>query len=130
MATTLKEYLEKKKPAKIFRPISQYIPEGDCLIFYFKPDSSYAERLDELLTVYRSEENGQITGCEIKGIKCIFKRLGDFGLLSQKKSIDVRIIFGGYRLSAIEPKQEPIEELRQAAEKANAHVDAGEMVLV
>ncbi len=68
------------------------------------------------------------TGCEIKGIRCILKRLGDFGILSQTKSVDVRIIVGGYSLSAIEPKQETIEQLRQAAEEANAHVDAGELV--
>jgi hypothetical protein len=62
------------------------------------------------------------------GIKCILKRLEDYGILRQTKSFDVRIIFGGYGLSATEPKQEAIEELRQAAEKANAHVDAGELV--
>lgn len=125
---SLEEYLDKTKPAKIFRPLAQYIPEGDCLVFYFKPDPSHAERLDELLTVFRSQESGELTGCKIKGIKCILKRLEDYGMPSRKKSVDVRIIFGGYGLSAIEPKQGAIEELRQAAEKVNAHVDAGELI--
>jgi len=127
---SLKKYLERKKPAKIFRPVSQYIAAGDCFIFHFKPDPSYAERLDDQLTIYRSEENGDLTGCEIKGIKCILKRLGDFGIPSQEKSVDVRVLFVGYGLSALEPTKWPMEELRQAAEKANARVDTGELVAV
>jgi len=126
---SLTEYLERNRPAKEFRPVLQYIPDGDCLTFYFKPDASYAERVDDLLTVYRSEETGELTGCEIKGVQCILKRLEKFGVRIMEKSVDLRILFAGYGLSVTEPKLAPLEELRQAAEKADARVDADELVL-
>lgn len=83
--------------------------------------------VDELLTIFRSQETGELTGCKLKGIKCILKRLEEYGMPSRKKSVDLRIIFGGYGLSALEPKQEAIEEPRKAAEEANAHVEAEEL---
>jgi hypothetical protein len=83
------------------------IPDGDCLIFYFKPDAAYAERVDELLTVYRSEETGELTGCEIKGVRCILKRLKKFGVHIAEKSVDLRLFFVGYSLSVPEPKRGP-----------------------
>jgi hypothetical protein len=126
---SLLEYLEQNRPAKEFRPVLQYIPDGDCLIFYFKPDAAYAERVDELLTVYRSEETEELTGCEIKGVQCILKRLEKFGVRIMEKSVDLRILFAGYSLSVTEPKRGPLEELRQAAENADARVDTEELVL-
>jgi hypothetical protein len=125
--------LEQNRPAKEFRPVLQYIPDGDCLIFYFKPDAAYAERVDDLLTVYRSEETEELTGCEIKGVQCILKRLEKFGVRMMEKSVvksvDLRIFFAGYSLSVTEPKRGPLEELRQAAEDADARVDTEDLVL-
>src|SRR2546428_11080786 len=104
---TLTEHLAGKKPAK-FTPRPHYIAEGDCLIFYFKDDESYAERVDELLTLYRSEKTGEVVGCEVKGIKCITKRLGEFGIQIKDNNVDLRLLFGGYGLMANKPRKQVI----------------------
>ena len=49
----LAEYLQGKRPGR-FQPRAHYVADGDTLVFYFKDDESYAERVDELLTVYHS----------------------------------------------------------------------------
>jgi hypothetical protein len=45
-----------------------YSKEGDCVFFYNEPVDSKAERVDELLTVYRALDDNRIVGAQIKGI--------------------------------------------------------------
>src|SRR5205823_2572162 len=51
-----------------FEPTTYYDPDGDCIEFIAAPDSYYAERIDTLLTVYRSQETHEIIGSLIKGV--------------------------------------------------------------
>ena len=56
----LEEYL-KTRPFKGFKATPRYSEEGDCLTFYFRNAPSYADRVDELLTVYLSLEADEIS---------------------------------------------------------------------
>src|ERR1041385_5250064 len=56
------------RPAQQFRPTATYDPDGDCIEFLAKPDSFYAERIDDLVTVYYSQDTGEITGSLVKGV--------------------------------------------------------------
>jgi hypothetical protein len=56
------------RPAEQFRPTATYDPDGDCIEFLAKPDSFYGERVDELVTVYYSQETGEVVGSLIKGV--------------------------------------------------------------
>jgi hypothetical protein len=40
------------RPAEQFEPTATYDPDGDCIEFLARPDPSYAERVDDLVTVY------------------------------------------------------------------------------
>ena len=51
-----------------FEPTATYDPDGDCIEFLAKPDSFYAERIDDLVTVYYSHESNEIVGSLIKGV--------------------------------------------------------------
>jgi len=66
------EIVEKAEP---FKPEADYDPDGNCIEFIVKPDDFYAERVDDLLTVYYSEETKDIIGCLIKGVSAFCKRL-------------------------------------------------------
>jgi hypothetical protein len=55
-------------PAKAFQPVAYYDADGDCIEFIAKPDPFYAERIDELVTVYYSQASKEIVGSLIKGI--------------------------------------------------------------
>jgi hypothetical protein len=57
------------------------------------------------------------------------KRLGNFGVrITDYKTVDLRIIFLGYRASVDDSSQAEIEELLQAAEESGAHLDPEELI--
>jgi hypothetical protein len=61
------------KPAEQFRPTATYDPDGDCIEFLAKPDPFYAERVDDLVTVYCSQETGDVIGSLIKGVTDFYR---------------------------------------------------------
>jgi len=56
------------KPAERFKPTATYDPDGDCVEFLANPDPFYAERVDDLVTVYYSQETDEVIGSLIKGV--------------------------------------------------------------
>lgn len=56
------------RPAEQFEPTAIYDPDGDCIEFLAKPDAFYAERVDDLVTVYYSQETNEVIGSLIKGV--------------------------------------------------------------
>jgi len=63
-----KRMLLMAQPAERFRPTATYDPDGDCIEFLASPDPFYAERLDDLVTVYYSQESQEVVGSLIKGV--------------------------------------------------------------
>ncbi len=57
------------RPAEQFEPTATYDPDGDCIEFLAKPDPFYAERVDDLVTVYYSQETNEVIGSLIKGVR-------------------------------------------------------------
>lgn len=57
------------RPAERFEPTAIYDPDGDCIEFLAKPDPFYAERVDDLVTVYYSQETDEVIGSLIKGVR-------------------------------------------------------------
>ncbi|HEY7427387.1 MAG TPA: hypothetical protein VH682_24345 [Gemmataceae bacterium] len=63
------------RPAEQFEPTATYDPDGDCIEFLAKPDPFYAERVDDLLTVYYSQETGEVIGSLLKGVSRFCKQM-------------------------------------------------------
>jgi len=56
------------RPAEEFRPTATYDPDGDCIEFLASPEPFYAERVDDLVTVYYSQETHEVVGSLLKGV--------------------------------------------------------------
>jgi hypothetical protein len=56
------------RSAEDFKPTANYDPDGDCIEFVAKPDPFHAERIDDLVTVYYSQDTGEVVGSLIKGV--------------------------------------------------------------
>lgn len=68
MADRLIDFLDGREPQGFeSRPI--YCRDGDFITLHLCDGDYYAERVDELLTVYLSPENNSLVGCKIKGIE-------------------------------------------------------------
>jgi hypothetical protein len=63
------------RPAEHFTPVAAYDADGDCVEFLAKPDAFYAERVDDLVTVYYSQETGEVIGSLIKGVSKFCKQM-------------------------------------------------------
>ncbi len=65
------------RPAEEFRPTATYDPDGDCIEFLTRPDPFYGERVDDLVTVYYSQETGEVIGSLLKGVSRFCKAMLD-----------------------------------------------------
>ena len=59
--------------ANPFVPTADYDSDGDCIEFLSSNENFYAERVDDLLTVYRSQETDEVIGSLIKGVSEVYK---------------------------------------------------------
>lgn len=115
---SLTEYIAGKQPSK-FQLQPRYIPEGDCLIFYWYEDESYGHRVDELLTIYRSIKTDAIVGCEIKGVSRIRETIGTFGLSYHEGKVEFGVVLMGYAITAEQtPPSATMAELGRTAGSA------------
>ena len=86
-----------------FRPEPWYNAPGDCMIFHFAPDEHYADRIDDLVTVYRSFEHDRIVGCQVKGIGAVVRKFGDFGVSLGTKQVHLNMLFFVCHVMAADP---------------------------
>lgn len=80
-----------------FTPTAYYDPDGDCIEFLARPDNFYAERVDDLVTVYYSEETGEVIGSLLKSVTALcdelLKRLPGFQIEIQHGKVKLDHIF-------------------------------------
>jgi hypothetical protein len=99
METLLNEV--KNLKAGQFQPRAYYAPEGDSLSFYFKRNESYGERIDNFLTVFKSFESHELTGCQVKGLPHALAILGNFGIdFYQGGRLKLSLLFMAFGLEA------------------------------
>jgi len=63
-----------------FRPEPWYNPIGDCIIYKMADEAVVGDRIDGLLTIYRSAIDDRPIGFKIKGVHAIIRRFGLHGL--------------------------------------------------
>ncbi|MBM3878998.1 MAG: hypothetical protein FJ387_04665 [Verrucomicrobia bacterium] len=57
-------------------PKPWYNPDGDCIVYQFGDEAIVADRVDEILTIYRSVETGKSIGYQIKGVCALGRKFG------------------------------------------------------
>ena len=67
--------MQMASPAETFKPSATYDRDGDCIEFLAKPDNFYAERIDDLVTVYYSQETKEVVGSLIKGVSSVCREV-------------------------------------------------------
>ena len=79
-------HMMEGKPS--FKAEPWYNPYGDCVVYKMANEAAVADRIDELLTIYRSVEDDRAIGFQIKGVLAIIKKFGYSGLRIASKSVD------------------------------------------
>lgn len=99
MALSNSEFAERvmaMASSEPFQPLATFDPDGDCIEFFAKPAPFHAERLDDLVTVYRSHETDEIVGSLIKGVAAFCRRM-----LERRLGMKIRILDGRVRLDHV-----------------------------
>ena len=90
MTATLADYFVGHSSGR-FQSKPQYFREGDFVTFFLKQDLAYAKRLGGVVTVYLSEETGEMVGCKIKSVRALLELLGDFKIYVRDDTHDVNL---------------------------------------
>ncbi len=81
-----------------YRSVPEQVPRaiynsyGDYLGIIITSDSYVTERIDEYLTIHRSQ-SGQVVGCTIKGLSVIAKSIVDQYESADDVAIELRVVF-------------------------------------
>jgi hypothetical protein len=119
------------RPADEFEPTARYDPDGDCIEFLARPDSFYAERVDDLVTVYYSQDTNEVIGSLIKGISVFCKEVSETmpGFKIEIRAGRIRLMHI-FRARLWGSKREPgdlatltYEKLIQVAEKSEVEAE-------
>lgn len=75
-------------------PGAYYDPDGDCIEFLARPDELFwAERIDDLVTVYYGEETGEVIGSLVKGVSRFIEKHPRFAILVKDGRIRLAHLF-------------------------------------
>jgi len=85
--------LNLARNAPPFEPMATYNPDGDCIEFLVAPDSFYAERVDDLVTVYYSQDTDEIIGSLIKGVSRVCRQWPGLKIEIQDGPVKLEHIF-------------------------------------
>jgi hypothetical protein len=115
--------LKLAQGAPAFQPTATYDVDGDCIEFLIKPDPFYGERIDDLVTVYYSQESKEVTGSLIKGIHDFLKKHPGLNIDIQEGRVRLVHLFRASFWSKQAPGQiesRTYRKLIEAAEESNA----------
>ena len=117
MEHTLENFIAQGCTSDTSMEAVQYNEIGDYLSVYFSHDDSYAERIDDLLTIYQSEEGGSLIGFKIKGVARQLSRLGSLGVACDKGPISLSLLICS---NLSEVNEESLHSYKLISEKSDA----------
>ena len=124
----LADYVEGEKRED---PRPWYNGAGDCVIFQLKTDTEiFAERIDELLTIYRDIETEKPVGFQIKDVAALLRKFGldSISIKAAGQSDEIRSIsMGALVLSAYENGPKTISRRTGYAEAVQSFSTAQEL---
>ena len=110
----LASVLEFDKLAPEFRPYVEYSREADAINFYFKPDPEHSERINEHVTLYRSDLTNEVVGCRVKGISGIVESLPNFVAIDHN-DVKLKLIFWSFMGPSDDAERVALNELAKNA---------------
>lgn len=112
-----------------------YDPDGDCIEFLSRSEEFWAERIDDLVTVYYSERNNEVIGSLIKGVSRFVKKYPNFGIFIKAGRVRLSHLFlagllcdkpdRGIETVTYEKRKQVYGELFDQAEETQAETTMG-----
>ena len=87
-----------------------YNSAGDCVMWFFGEQESYASRIDDKLTVYRAFDGDDLVGCQIKGVSALLAKLGKLDIQYHEKGVSLALLFWISHYDAVEAADNPLAQ--------------------
>jgi hypothetical protein len=126
MNRTLEDYMAESE-APSFESVPRYFKDGDFVTYFLKDELYYTRRLDPHVSVYISEESGEMIGCKIKSVSHLLKKMGDFlvRVTDNKYKICLGMLFLTAATEVDQPQQEAFAEISRKVGQAS--IDLSEL---
>ncbi len=109
-------------PRKGFKPEPYVCADSDTLTMYFENTPSFAERIDNELTVFKGFDSGEVVGFELKGILPKMKELGRLiHVTARTPKVHVKLILMIY-MAELTENRESYQGIIDKAEEFDAKV--------
>jgi hypothetical protein len=122
-----KKVMEIATPEVANKPIAYYDRDGDCIEFLAKPKNFYAERIDDLVTVYYEEDSGEIIGSLVKGVSGFLKKHPNLAVVIKAGHVHLAHLFLARLLSREPPMNEitilTYQKLIECADETGAEAE-------
>jgi hypothetical protein len=106
----------------------RYFSFGDYLTYFVKQDRCYSRRVNELLTVYISVDDGSLVGCKVKGVRCVLKRINEMHVLVSDKRLTIGMFF--FSVAAITKELSSRDQVLDYAKRLPAtEIPCGELAV-
>jgi len=120
-AENLTDFLSALRDETVFESGAWYNGPGDCIEVHLAKDEYYAQRVDDVLTVFRSQSSGDIVGCQVKGMVALLQKTGSLGLEFRAKKVPLGVLF----LLSFFQARDPVLDL---PERQNLYRDLGDRI--
>jgi len=126
-----KEIMKLANETPSHGPIAYYDQDGDCIEFLSTPGNFYAERIDDLITVYYDEKTDEIIGSLVKDVSQFIKKNPRFAILVESGRVRLAHLFiAGLGSQTQEPNDIVIQTYKKLLEQAEeTSVEAGFAVI-
>ncbi|MEX2118784.1 MAG: hypothetical protein WD847_04165 [Pirellulales bacterium] len=91
--TNLGDFLEQNAPTGEFAPCAHYDRDADALTLYVGNEPEHGRRLNSRVTIYISDETGELVGCRIKGVRAVLEDVGSFDIAISLGKVKLKILF-------------------------------------
>jgi hypothetical protein len=85
-------HIKSHPPVGEFTPCAYYGAEEDALMFYFRNVPDYAKRINSRVTIYLSMDDGEMVGCQIKGVGRVLRELGELDVTIKHGKVKLKIV--------------------------------------
>ncbi|HEV57176.1 MAG TPA: hypothetical protein ENN87_06720 [Phycisphaerales bacterium] len=103
------------------RPVAYYDKDGDCIEFLATHANFWAERIDDLVTVYYDEQTDEVIGSLLKGVSTFIKKHPNCAICVEAGKVRLAHLFiaGGMLTEQAEKNKEFVVQIyRKLVRKA------------
>lgn len=90
------DVLQHCGPVEPFKPFAVYNADGDCIEMHLDNEPYYARRLDGWVTVFYSEQTGEVVGAMLKGVTTsLLERFPGLRILIDGSQVRIAMLLTG-----------------------------------